>query len=58
MEKMEPRTPKIVQRVDAALSLPLIASILVTHDPLSRRKPPSGDGGSGVIAVIRLASEA
>jgi hypothetical protein len=42
MEQMEPRTPKILQRVDAALSVPLITSILVTHDPLA--EPEAAEG--------------
>ena len=35
MEDMEPRTLKLLQRFHAALSLPLITSTLVIHDPLA-----------------------
>ena len=34
-EEMEPRTLRFLQRFHAALSLPLVTSTLVTHDPLA-----------------------
>ena len=60
MEEMEPRTLKILQRFHAALSLPLITSTLVTHDPLAASRDQADariakdDGGSGVAAAIHL----
>ena len=40
LEEMEPTTLKILQRFHAALSLPLIASTLVTNDPLENANQP------------------
>jgi pimeloyl-ACP methyl ester carboxylesterase len=44
IDEMEPRTLKILQRFHAALSLPLITSSLITHDPLASTRDHEFDG--------------
>jgi hypothetical protein len=42
MEEMEPHTLKTLQRFHAVLSLPLITSSLIAHDPLQESPDRQG----------------